>query len=382
MGSLNMRVKRLKHNLTRFTGYFLLLAFILLALARFIDFPISFFMVSGRSMEPTLLVGDIVIGVKGNYTAGDIVVVEGVNRVNCIVHRAVNITGRTVVTKGDANPGPDNPIGREYVLYKVVLIAPRLAWIPPFLAILFILGFRYFRGLLQGAEIGRTLLTVVLFFSIFHILTMVMIPIFHVHQTIDVKRPSIVLRSTSVSEDYRFFKAVYGSITMLEFARVEWVKINATGREFIPAQYFFENNTLVVSVPPEVYEALYANSSSTASGFRVYCKILFDKASLYGSYPLTFSWRRIDVKAVNDSVTVFNPNPVAFNISFEIQYYDLDKFGRLNYVCSERFENVLQPVSTFTVRPEKKGVECYVIIRYVFLGRSVMDSKKVNLVED
>ncbi|MEM3467093.1 MAG: signal peptidase I [Candidatus Jordarchaeales archaeon] len=381
MGSLSMRLKRLKHDLPRFTGYFLLLTLVLLALARFIDFPVSFFMVSGRSMEPTLLVGDIIIGVKGNYSVGDIVIVEGVNRVNCIVHRAVNITGRIVVTKGDANPGPDKPISREYVLYKVVLTVPRLIWIPPFLAVLFILIFRYLKGLLHRAEIGRTLLTVVLFFSIFDILTMTMIPIFHVHQTIDVNRPSIVLRSTSVSEDYRFFKAFYGDVHMLELVRIENVKINATGREFTPAQCFFENNTLVVSIPLEVYEAIYANSYSTASCFWVHCKILFDKVSLIGQYPVTFSWRKIDLKAVNSSIVVFNPNPVAFNTSFEIQYYDRDEDGRLRYIGSDSFNSILQPVSGLTVKPEKKGVACYVIMRYVFLGSSIMESRKVDLVD-
>ncbi|MBO3798823.1 MAG: signal peptidase I [Thermoproteota archaeon] len=380
MGSLTTRVKLL-HNPTRFTGYFLLLTLVLLALARFIDFPVSFFMVSGRSMEPTLLVGDIVIGVKGNYTVGDIVIVEGVNRVNCIVHRVMSTTGRTVVTKGDANPGPDNPISREYVLYKVVFTVPRLLWIPPFLAVLFILIFRYLKSLLHGAEIGRTLLTVVLFFSIFDILTMTIIPIFHVHQTIDVNGPSIVLRSLSVSEDYRFFKAFYGNIRMLEFRRIENVKINATGREFTPAQCLFENNTLVVSIPLEVYEALYANSSSTASCFWVHCKILFDKANLTGHYPVTFSWKKIDFKTVNSSIVAFNPNPVAFNTSFEIQYYDRDEYGRLRYLGSDSFNSILQPVSGFTVKPEKKGVACYVIMRYVFLGSSIMESRKVDLVD-
>lgn len=380
MGNRGVCINRLQHNLPRFTGYFLLLILILLAIARFIDFPVSFFMVSGRSMEPTLLVGDIVLGIKGNYTVGDIVIVGGVNRVNCIVHRVVNITGRTVITKGDANPGPDNPISREYVLYKVVLIVTRLVWIPPFLAVFFILMFRYLKSLLHGAEIGRTLLTVVLFFSIFDILTMAMIPIFHVHQTIDVKRPSIVLRSTSVSDDYRLFKAFYGNIRMLEFVRVETVKVNATGRDFTLALYFFENNTLVVSIPLEVYEALYANSSSTASCFWVYCKILFDKGSLYGYYPVTFSWRSLEVNVVNDTFVVFNPNPIVFNASFEIQYYDVDRFGMPYYVYSEKFNQILQPISSFTVKPEKRGVTCYVIMRYVFLGNSIMESRKVDLV--
>jgi len=338
-------------------------------------------MVSGRSMEPTLLIGDLVFGVKTNYTVGDIVVVEGANRVNCIVHRVVEITRRSVTTKGDANPGPDNPVGREHVLYRVFLVVPRFLWIPPLLAVLFLTGLGYLKSLLHGAELGRTLLTVVLFFSVFDIATMTIIPIFHVNQAIEVKRPSVVLRSASLSEDYRFFRAVYGSISMLEPIRIDRVRINATKMEFTPGEYFLENNTLIVSIPQQVYDALYANSPSTACSFRVYCNIVFDKAELYGSYPVAFSWSRLEVKTVNDTVTVFNNNPVAFNATFEIQYYDLDRFGRLYYVGSDRFNKTLKPVSSFTVKPEEKGVTCYVIMRYVFLGNSVMESRKVDLVD-
>jgi len=151
-----------RRNLHRLTGYFLLAILVLLALARFLDLPVSFFMVSGRSMEPTLLIGDLVFGIKTNYTVGDIVVVEGANRVNCIVHRVVEITQRSVTTKGDANPGPDNPVGREHVLYRVFLVVPRFLWIPPLLAVLFLTGLEYLKSLLHGAELGRTLLTVVL----------------------------------------------------------------------------------------------------------------------------------------------------------------------------------------------------------------------------
>ncbi len=370
-----------RRNLHRLTGYFLLAILVLLALARFLDLPVSFFMVSGRSMEPTLLIGDLVFGVKTNYTVGDIVVVEGANRVNCIVHRVVEITRRSVTTKGDANPGPDNPVGREHVLYRVFLVVPRFLWIPPLLAVLFLTGLGYLKSLLHGAELGRTLLTVVLFFSVFDIATMTIIPIFHVNQAIEVKRPSVVLRSASLSEDYRFFRAVYGSISMLEPIRIDRVRINATKMEFTPGEYFLENNTLIVSIPQQVYDALYANSPSTACSFRVYCNIVFDKAELYGSYPVAFSWSRLEVKTVNDTVTVFNNNPVAFNATFEIQYYDLDRFGRLYYVGSDRFNKTLKPVSSFTVKPEEKGVTCYVIMRYVFLGNSVMESRKVDLVD-
>jgi signal peptidase len=368
--------------LLRFAGYFLLVFVIFLGIARFIDFPVSMSMVGGRSMEPALFIGDLVFSVKGNYTVGDIVIVEGLSKMGCIIHRVVNFTSDSVITKGDANPGPDPPVSRERVLYKVVFVVPRLLWVPPVLAVFLFLGFRYFRGLLHGAEVGRTLITVVLFFSILDIVTMTVIPVFHVHQTIEVKRPNIVLRSLSLSEDFRFFRAVYGSIILLEFKEVEWVRINASGREFYPDEFFIANDTLFVRVPQDVYDALYANASGITSSFWVYCKILFDKGDLYGYYPVTFAWRRLEVNVVNNTFVVHNPNPVAFNASFEIQYYGLDRFNRPYYVGSDRFNETLQPVSSFVVKPEKKGVHCYVIMRYILLGGSVIESRKVDIVGD
>ncbi|MEM2276383.1 MAG: hypothetical protein QXU43_04770, partial [Thermoproteota archaeon] len=186
--------------------------------------------------------------------------------------------------------------------------------------------------------------------------------------------------SISLSEDFRFFRAVYGSRSLLEFVRVDWVKINASGREFYPDEFFIENDTLFVRVPQEVYDALYHNSSSITSSFWVYCNIVFDKGNLYGYYPVTFAWRRLEINVANNTFIVNNPNPVAFNASFEIQYYDLDRFGRPYYVGSDRFNKTLQPVSSFVVEPEKRGVHCYVIMRYVLLGGNVMESRKVDIV--
>ncbi|MDW8033973.1 MAG: hypothetical protein RMI79_03430, partial [Nitrososphaerota archaeon] len=179
---------------------------------------------------------------------------------------------------------------------------------------------------------------------------------------------------------FRFFKAVYGSRSLLEYVRVDWVKINASGREFFPDEFFIENDTLFVEVPQEVYDIIYYNSSSITSSFWVYCNIVFDKGNLYGNYPVTFSWRRLEVNVANNTFIAHNPNPVAFNASFEIQYYDLDRFGRPYYIGSDDFNKTLQPVSSFVVKPEKRGVHCYVIMRYVFLGSKVMESRKVDIV--
>lgn len=363
-------------SLLRFTGYFLLILFMLLALARFIDFPVSMFMVAGRSMEPSLYMGDLAFGFKGDYVVGDIVIVGGVNRVNCIIHRVVNMTERYVTTKGDANPGPDNPIDKNNVPYKVVFVVSRLLWLPPVLAVSLFLGYRYLKSLLHGAEVGRTLITIVLFFSILDIVFMALIPIFHVHQSIPLNKPSIQLKSTSLSSDFRFFRADYTNIQNLNFVGINWTRISAAGREFTPEDASLEWNTLIVSVPMEVYEALYANSSETSS-FWVYCNIVFDKGNLYGYYPVTFSWRRMDVNVVNDTMVVLNPNPVPINASFEIQYFDLDRFGSLYHVRTDMFDGVIQPVSNFTVKPDRIGVTSYVILRYMLLNKSVIESKEV-----
>lgn len=374
-----MRSKPSLRSLLHFAGYFLLAFFIFLALARFIDFPLSMFMVAGRSMEPTLFMGDLVFSVKGDYNVEDIVVIEGANRVNCIVHRVVKIGERSVTTKGDANPGADNPIDKNNVLYKVILIVPRLLWMPPVLGILLFFGYRYLKSLLQGAEVGRTLITVVLFFCILDIVFMLLIPVFHVHQSIPLNKPGIQLKSASLSDDFRFFRAVYGGINLLNFIKIEGITLNVANRSFIPESFSMEGDTLVASVPQEVYQVLYANSSDTSS-FWVYCTLVFDKGTLYGYYPVTFSWRKLDVNVVNNTMVVSNPNPIPINVSFEIQYFDLDRFGRLYHAHTDFFEDTVPPVSSITVKPSEAGVTSRIITRYILLNQSIVESKEVATV--
>jgi hypothetical protein len=235
------------------------------------------------------------------------------------------------------------------------------------------------RSLLHGAEVGRTLITIVLFFCIFDIIFMTLIPVFHVHQSIPLNKPSIQLKSSLLSDDFKVFKAVYGSINLLNFIRVDGVTLNAVGREFIPEGFSMVGDTLVVSVPQEVYRELYANSSGTSS-FWVYCSIVFDKATLHGYYPVTFSWRRMDVDVVNNTMIVFNPNPVPINASFEIQYFDLDRFGTLYHVRTDFFEETVPSVSHIAVKPDETGVTARVIMRYMLLNQSIVESKKVDTV--
>lgn len=71
------------------------------------------------SMEPTIMVDDLVI-VTGQeeYFVDDIVVYQSGSML--VVHRVVEVQPDTVITKGDANNAPDEPIRKEMIKGKVV----------------------------------------------------------------------------------------------------------------------------------------------------------------------------------------------------------------------------------------------------------------------
>ena len=82
-------------------------------------------------MEPTLKVGDIVIlrkVTRDEIQIGDIIAyrLHG----NVIIHRVVNITGETIVTKGDANAAPDPwEVSFKDVIGAPGIRIPYLGWI-------------------------------------------------------------------------------------------------------------------------------------------------------------------------------------------------------------------------------------------------------------
>lgn len=106
-------------------------------IAVFFFVPQYVFRVSGTSMNPTLKAGDIVVIGKetnGNLT-NEIVVFEDHTN-GLIVHRAIADNSEMVLTKGDANNGPDGWITKENVIGVVVFVIPSEAMILPPMAIL------------------------------------------------------------------------------------------------------------------------------------------------------------------------------------------------------------------------------------------------------
>jgi len=89
-------------------------------------------------------------------------------------------------------------------------------------------------------------------------------------------------------------------------------------------------STVTAGIPREVYYTAYLYSESTVASISLVLNLSFDKGWVAGVYNYTFNWKPLEVEVVNESLVVYNPNPIAFNITgVKITCLDYDGFGRL-----------------------------------------------------
>ena len=87
-------------------------------------FGYTYFTVGSGSMSPSILSNDIVIvNISNKYDVNDIVTFK--YNEEFITHRIIEISNDKIITKGDANYIVDNPIHKDDIIGKVVLIWPR-----------------------------------------------------------------------------------------------------------------------------------------------------------------------------------------------------------------------------------------------------------------
>ena len=81
-------------------------------------FGIGVSAVLSGSMEPELSVGDLIVVIREDrYVVGDVIVFQSGQ--SAVVHRIISIDGENVITKGDANNSPDDPINVNAIKGKV-----------------------------------------------------------------------------------------------------------------------------------------------------------------------------------------------------------------------------------------------------------------------
>ncbi|MFN3267913.1 MAG: signal peptidase I [Zestosphaera sp.] len=114
--------------LNQITDLALALAFITI-LTLTLTGTLTLAVVEGKSMEPLLWTGDVVIVYKPNeVSVGDVVIYKG--RGNYVIHRVIEVRDNCYLIKGDNNPLPDGCISKELITGKVLSIGNSVIKIP------------------------------------------------------------------------------------------------------------------------------------------------------------------------------------------------------------------------------------------------------------
>jgi len=358
--------------------YITILLLVILFLGKLLYLPLAFMLIVGRSMEPMYRVGDLVVGVATylkSYSVGDVVVwCRDFLRTACVVHRVIDVSEDHVVTKGDANPGPDFPIPSSWVSYVVVGYAPLYLWLPLIGLAVFLAGYASYKESEKRIYIQPGFVAIAIIASYIAINAFILgftyidnSPPFYSTPRVDLLTTYLDIVNMvyvimfNISE-YRFINAVCslsegiftnvstainGSIARLsidipsQFFSYLWNKSSAKGISFLPS-------------PP----------ASVQESFDVSCTTIFDKAMLSGRYIAVFSWREPIVKAFNDTLIVENQNPVPMKLHIEL-------FSRARGSIVYSKEYVIEPFSIIVIDFSKvvDAVGEYdARVYYIFLG--------------
>ena len=91
-------------------------------------FGVGASVVLSGSMEPELSVGDLLIVTRADsYRVGDVVVYQSGRM--AVVHRIISMDGTSVVTQGDANNVPDEPMDVSVIKGKVLWAIPLIGYL-------------------------------------------------------------------------------------------------------------------------------------------------------------------------------------------------------------------------------------------------------------
>ena len=343
--------------------FILMILLLVLVFGRIANFPIAVMVIGGRSMEPTLQIGDVIIAVRDEPRVGDIVVycLDSYN-LNCVVHRLVgyDMHGRPIV-KGDANPAPD-PIHPD-IEYVVKLVIPRevilvlvSAWIV----------YEVYRGSRLAIR-DPVMLALALF--VVYLAVIMSLPKLVTYET-TVYYPRLYIDGVSLTEDYRSVTITVNST--LKLLSVKNCTVN-TGNTSIPVEAVVVNNTITAFLTSKVWTAIYNNSGVLAEA-ELSCKL----SSWYGlvvlDVPLRYQWKRLNLTVSGYDIAVENPNPVLFTVNYTVKCINGTRLAGI-----QNGTVTVLPVSKTSIPVGfTKCDKLNVIVKYEFLGEVIVDAKTVQ----
>ncbi len=279
---------------------------LLLALARLLDLPVALAIVAGRSMEPTLRPGDMVVLAKGDIEPGDIVL-WCTGPTSCTIHRLINLSRGVAVTKGDANPAPDPPIPAQLIKYRAVFVVPRelVAVVAVAAAIPWL-----YRRLPELARVELPIETVAFITLGTYLLIVYTAPLLApqpppVFTAIQGLMPRIWLEKLHLTPNGTIIIA-YGvertwPVEVVD-CTVDAPELNATAECMARLRAL----TVLVNVPREFYNMLYMQGWSM---MWLHLTVELTNATLEARYPVHIAWRPVKMVVKNCILVIANPNP-------------------------------------------------------------------------
>ncbi|MEM3361675.1 MAG: signal peptidase I [Candidatus Bathyarchaeia archaeon] len=296
--------------------FFVLVTFFLVC--RLTGLPFGVFIVVGKSMEPTLYAGDLVLVCGKDYGVGDIVVwSRGV--FSHVMHRVVNVSSSYIITRGDNNPVDDPPVPLDAVEGRMVFHVPRIYWMASVLTFFGVYVFLNRKHVvIESFEKASS--TVLLTMTLIMFSLIVFSPIMYPNAA-SVRVPSIHLASLLVDGGT-------GDVIIKYSLDGLWIE-NVTGCMVYSKSYSIRcpvdsvNDTVFVHVPREYYSML--NEVGERSFFVRLNASLSHNASLLGNYIVYPVFSRLRIERLNSTVTVFNNN--IFPVKANVTIYSAEKVG-------------------------------------------------------
>jgi len=349
----------------------LLAVIILLFIGRLVGFPVAIIIVSGRSMEPTLRVGDIVVGVKEPFKVGDIVI-WCAGPTYCVVHRVVELRDSIVVTKGDNNPAPDPPVPESLVKYRVIAVVRSYEWLPAVLIVLGLYAYLkrdYFRR--RKVVPGDVASLILVSFIVFNAAVALLAPAYYSMEAGSLAVPRVTLRHATLSGDGSVVITLNVYNTRLVNVTQCHVSIYGSSKRYECEARVTRHSSIVVSGVPRTLLEHMIEEGVGPLVISVKATILFGK--LVGTYYVYPPWRRPTVSVLrNGTVVIANPNPAPLKIN--VTTYVSNKPGLANVAFEER---VLAPHGVLKLDLSKYRY-AYVRVEYVFQGKRVVEQLKVR----
>jgi signal peptidase I len=341
-------------------------------------------------MEPTLHTGDLALCVRpgpGDLRPGAIVVWY-TSPVAGVIHRLVEVRDGYVITKGDANPGPDPPVPLRDVKYRVAAVIPRSIWAPLALALAGVASAWYRSTIVRalreppGELVVASWVLGLLLAVTLGLEFLVEVPVYS--EPPEIPRPSISLDRIVYGPPWLEARILYTSqgVSIQGIHSCLAYPSTAPGAPSRCQAFVLGNSTVLVRFTPAMGRELYRLARGPVSSIIVHLNLSVTHGFVYGVYRLPLNWQGLALSLNDTRLAISNPNPISFNVSVRVDYYNETGFG-LSYTGSLALGNyTIGPGERLELDVPPRGDVARVVVGYDFKfagGGRVVESRTLRL---